>query len=233
MKRRLLPVLVALTAISIFSKAQAEEEANFRTSPKPDYNAADRLGSQHEDISMTSDIEAADAVAYKGVENDAKIEASNLKKDIKRLEAQIQNLKVGAEQAKKSAELAQKKTDLVRNENIAARKRVKAAMLVKDKAEKEKAAEEAKLNAVNNEAAAIAEENRKIDEFVKLAREDRAKIMERATAVRAEIAAAKQRAIVNAEKAKQMKEQNKQMDAKVSKAEAKMAEARGPSSAGQ
>ena len=220
--QKLLVITAVVMTFSSGGQARADEDSPLKAPPKPDYRTADKLGNQLEDVSMSNDIEAADSVAYKGVENDAKNEAAALRKDIARLEKQIAALKEGAGQAKKSAELAQKKTDLVRSENVAARKRVAAANKVKEAAEKERQIEEQKLGVVQNEAAAIAEENRKVEEFIKLAREDRAKIMERANAVRAQIAQAKVQQQALIEKNKLMKAQNKVMDQKVTKAEERL-----------
>ena len=224
MKSSSIHLLLLVVACLAFQPAFAvdDDESPLKAAPKPDYHQADKLGSQLDDVSMNNDIEAADAVAYKGVENDANVEAAGLRKDIARLEKEIAATKAGIGQAKQSAELAQKKTDLVRADNAWARRRLAKTNAAKDAAEKEHQIEEQKLQAVQAEAKSIAEENHKIEVFIQMNRDDRAKIMARATALRAQIAQMKARQQTLIEKNKLMKQQNKEMDQKVTSAEGRM-----------
>ena len=207
------------SALLASPSAYADLNADFHVSPRPDYRAADKLTTEHEDTAMESDLEEADAIAYQGVENDARKETKTLRKEIAKLEAKIASTKEGAVLARTKSELAQKKADLYRGDYKWIQHKLKKAQKLESEAIAAQVAEEKKLAEVMAESAAVEMQTRNAEAAVQAAHDERARIMARATAVRATIAAAKQRKQELAERAQRMTDENKKMNATVSKAE--------------
>lgn len=197
----------------------SDVEPSFYTSPKQDYRTADKLTKEHETTAIESDLEEADAIAYKALENDARKEAKALRNQIAKLEAKIISTKEGAAKAREKAELAQKKTDLVRSDFKFLQHKLKNAQKLERDAQVAKALEEKKLLNAQAESDMATKETQVAEAATKLAQDERAQIMERAAAVRAVIAAAKQRKQEQIERARQMTEENKKLNSTVSKAE--------------
>ncbi len=211
-----LGILLAGSFVLLSASASfAEVEENFKTRTRTDLTKVKQLESELDDAAIANELEEADGVSYEAATKEAKMIEANIKKDIQRLESQVGALKSGTERAKKNAEIQQKRVDLQRQLNQEARKRVLAAQKQKAEADAINAKVLQEFQAAEIEMKAIQEENREIETHIRLAEEDRAKMIDQIKQTRAIASKEKQRKQLLQEKRAHMVNQNRALQKKV------------------
>ena len=163
-----------IAGLAIDAKAEVE---NLKPTPKRDFSKTKKLEGEFDEAAIGAELEASEVLTYQEVKREASADELRLKKDIQKMEAEAAQIKTGIDKARQDAEIAQKKLQLQQVQNREQRKRVAGLKKQKQMADDRNAKLGEQVKTAEAEAKAIAEEIREVESHIKMAEEDRDKLL--------------------------------------------------------